>query len=51
MKKRNNEEAFNNVFPVGYVYITKLKEQEFPYGEWEWQFMDLSGFHYFKRVK
>lgn len=51
ISEMTNEELFDIAYPVGSVFITKLKEQEFPYGEWEWEFMDVSGFHYFKRVK
>lgn len=43
--------VFDKVYPVGSLFFTKVKKQEFPWGKWVYRGTDQDGFHVYVRVK
>lgn len=48
--KKENKKSFDDSHPVGFTFVTKLK-QKFPYGKWKLQGKDQNGFYLYERIK
>jgi len=49
-KKRVRKEMFDELFPIGSVYMSMSRKQKFPFGKWKYLGSD-SFSCFFKRIK